>query len=189
MNAQPLITLAEQAHTALSLMILTDGRHHTTHVSEISECNRRATSALADFHAEQFRVFLPPLPRAAAADLAEALHAYMSAVFSSTLLMQGRATPPSDNRTAEYASLSRMSTLLLETVTSLARYAKGKHPPPPDTFRFYKELGLARAAHTREVMHSERSLHDRALNESLSGVSDALREAHRATLVLIMESV
>lgn len=186
MDAQPLITLAEEAHTALSLMILPDGR---AHVAEISECNRRATSVLADFHAESFKVFLPPLHRAAATSLAEALHAYLSAVFSAALLLQGHTMSPSENRKAEYESLGRMSAQLVEAVTSLARYVRGKHPTPPDTFRFYKEAGLARALHAKEILHSERSLHDRATSESLAKITSALREAYRATLILMMESV
>lgn len=185
MDAQSLITLAEEAHTALSLMIAS-GRDH---ISAISECNRRAASTLADFHAEQFKVFLPPLPRATAADLAEALYAYLSAVFSASLLLQGRTSPLSEQRAAEYASLGRMSRQLLDDVSLLTYCVKGKHPPTPDTFRFYKEWGLARAAHARESLYGERTLYDRALSESLSFVCATLREAHRATLVLLMESI
>jgi hypothetical protein len=189
MNTHPLITLAEQADSALCLWLSTDGHGRADRISEISECNRRATSALADFHADQFRVFLPPLPRAAATDLAEALYACMDAVFCTALLTRGRLPSPSENRSAEYRSLSRMSRLLRETVTSLSHVARGKSPTPPDTFLFYKELGLSRAAHTVEVLHGERTLYDRALNESLGTLAHALLDAHRAALVLMMECV
>jgi hypothetical protein len=188
MDIQPLLMLTNEAHTALALLLQATERGQGDCVTGISECNRRASSALADFHAQQFRAFVPPLPRAPAAAAAEALHSLVGAIFSAALLLP-RSADVGAHRREELRGLSRMSALLCETANMLPRFARGKQPPAPDTFRFYAEQNKVRASHALSVLHGERSLWDRAADESLGMLAHAMDEAHRALLVLMLESV
>lgn len=188
MTTPSLITLANEADTALTLLAEAFGQTSADSITGISECNRRATSALADFHAQQFRVFLPPLPRAAATNLAEALHALTGAIFCTALLLPRRPFANEHHRN-ELQGLSLMNRYLCEAVATLPRAAKGKTLPAPDTFRFYAELNKVRAAHALSLLHGERTLQDRAMGESMTEICRALREAWRAMLVLMMECV
>lgn len=189
MDIQSLLNLANEAHTALTL--LTEAAEHDSYslITGISECNRRASSTLADLHARLFRVFMPPLPREGCARFAEAQHTLTGAVFTAALLFPARTSSVGQHRREELRSLCRMSTLLYEATATLPRFSRGKQPPPPDTFRFYAEQNKTRAAHALCVLHDERSLYDRALNESLAEIARAQDRAWSALLTLMLQSV
>jgi hypothetical protein len=189
MDIQSILNLANEAHTALTL--LTEAAEHDSSclITGISECNRRASSTLADLHARLFRVFMPPLPREGCARLAEAQHTLMGTVFAAALLFPAHTSSVGEHRREELRDLCRMSALLYEATATLPRFVRGKQPPPPDTFRFYAEQNKARAAHALCVLHDERSLFDRALNESLGEIGRALDWAWSALLTLMLQSV
>ena len=189
MDIQPLLDLAGESHTALTLLSQAALRDDPNLIAGISECNRRASSALADLHAQLFRVFMPPLSRADSAAFAQAQHALTGAVFAAALLFPSRTASVGEHRREELRCLCRMSTLLYEAAATLPRFARGKQPPAPDTFRFYAEQNKARAAHALNVLHGERSLFDRALNEGLDSVGQALACAWQRLLALMLQSV
>ena len=189
MDIQSLLNLAGEARSALTLLTQAAEQEETAFVANISECNRRASSELADLHAQLFRVFMSPLSRADCAGLAEALHRLTGAVFAVALLFPSRSTSVGERRREELQSLCHMSILIYEAAATLPRFVRGKQPPAPDTFRFYAEQNKARAAHAMNVLHGERSLYDRALNEGLHDIEKALAEAYRALLVLMLQSV
>jgi hypothetical protein len=187
MNIQPFLSLCEQCCLALSLLENTASRRHTALIPDVSECHRRASSILADLHAELFRVFIPPFPRAAMGELGESLHALMGSIFGAALVLPHTAAK--QERTAVIEGLHRMAELLRTDVASLARLGKSKSYDPPDTYRFYAEGNKLRAALALTVWHGEQSLTDRAANEALFTVARRLEDAHSALLSLMLQSV
>ena len=188
MNLQPLFSLCRECVAALSLLSSMADRGHAETLSELSECQRRACSALADLHAELFRVFIPPLPRAEMGHLGETLRDVTGAVFAAAPLIR-RAPACLSQRKEELLGLCRMGDLLEEAISTLPRFARGKQPPAPDTFRFYAEQNKVRAIHNISVLHAERSLSDRALNERLCDVDHTLSRAYQSLLSLMLQSV
>ncbi len=187
MPADSLIRLTKQSHQALELLVQAMNERTADCISKISEYHRESTSTLADLHAHLFSVFLPSLPRSHSAAFGEAIYAVTDAVFRVSLLLPVHTA--NDRRANELEALLGMSKRLYDTAHTLPRYAKGKPPAPPDTYRFYAEQNKARAAHALTVRHAERTLTERALDESLCVLASRLREAHRSLICLMLESI
>ena len=187
MNSQPFLSLCEQCCLALSLLENTASRRNSAPISDVSECHRRASSLLADLHAELFRVFIPPFPRAAMGQLGESLHALMGAIFGAALVLPHTAAK--QERVAVIEGLRRMAELLKTDIASLARLEKNKSFDPPDTYRFYAEGNKLRAAMALTIRHGEQSLTDRAANEALFTVARRIEDAHVSLLSLMLQSV
>lgn len=187
MPVESLIHLTKTCHHALELLSRAMTRNTPDCVSKISECHRESSSTLADLHAHLFSAFLPPLPRSRSADFGEAVYAVTDAIFRAALLIPSHAG--NESRASELEALLGMSRRLLDATATLPRYVKGKPPTPPDTYRFYAEQNKARAAHALTVHHAERTLCDRALDESLCVLASRLTEAHRALVCLMLESI
>ena len=188
MNLQPLFSLCRECVDALSLLSSMADRGHAGALSELSECQRRACSTLADLHAELFFVFIPPLPRSEMGHLGETLRDVTGAVFAAASIVR-HAPSCLSQRKEELQGLCRMGGLIEEAVSTLPRFVRGKQPPAPDTFRFYAEQNKVRAIHGIRVLHAERTLLDRALNERLCDINDALSRAHQALLSLMLQSI
>lgn len=187
MPTDSLLHLTKECHHALELLAQAITKYTPDCVSKISECHRKSSSTLADLHAGLFSAFLPPLPRSHSAALGEAIYAVTDAIFRAALLLPLHAG--NDSRAGELEALLGMSRRLCDTAATLPRYVKGKPPAPPDTYRFYAEQNKARASHALTVRHAERTLTERALDESLCVVAARLGEAHRALICLMLESV
>lgn len=188
MNILPLLSLCKECTDCLSHLYAMAERGHASALSDVSECHRRACSTLADLHAELFRTFMTPLPRADMGRLGEALHDVTGAVFAAAQMAQ-RTVAALASRKDELQGLCRMGELLSQATATLPRFVKGKQPPAPDTYRFYAEQNKVRAAHAIVVLHAERSLTDRALDESLAQVARRLNDAYGALLSLMLQSV
>ncbi len=188
MNIQPLLLLGKECSTCLTLLSATAERTRPDALSELSECHRRASSTLADLHAELFRAFIPPLSRADMGNLGEALHSVTGSIFAAALIAQ-RSPACLSQRKEELEGLCRMGHLLLESTNTLPHFVRGKQPPTPDTYRFYAEQNKVRAAHAIGVLHAERSLTERALSEGLADIAKRLDDAHRLLLALMLQSV
>ena len=188
MNILPLLSLCKECTDCLSHLYAMAERGQASALSDVSECHRRASSALADLHAELFRAFMTPLPRADMGRLGEAFHDVTGAVFAAAQIAQ-RALTSLASRKEELQGLCRMGDLLSGAAATLPRFVKGKQPPAPDTYRFYAEQNKVRGAHTIDVLHAERSLADRALDEALAEVARRLNDAYGALLSLMLQSV
>jgi hypothetical protein len=183
-----LSSLAGELCTALSLYA-TALREPCEHcISDVSECNRRASSLAADTHARLFTLFCPPLPRTSTALLCEKLHTAIAEVFGATMLPLPRSLPGA-RLSGELHSLCRMGELIRHEVDRLPVLVKGKKAPPPDTYAYYTELTRARAAHALFLSHGARSPEERAVMDALSAVTRSLGEVYAALLFLMMEEL
>ena len=157
-------------------------------ITEISECNRRSASLVADTHAMLFTTFCPPLPRALCIALAEKLYAAVGATFGASLLLPPDWTP-NVRLTTELQCLCRMSEQLQACVKSLPQTIKGGRAPLPDTYAYHAEQTKARAAHALYLVHGGRNDSERPLLDGLDDICRALADAYAALLVLIGEAV
>lgn len=183
-----LCSLAAELCTALSLYTtaLSEPCEHC--ISDISECNRRASSLAADTHARLFTLFCPPLPRASTALLCEKLHAAVAEVFGASMLPVPHSLPGA-RLSGELQSLCRMGELIRHEIDRLPVLMKGKNAPPPDTYAYYTELTRARAAHALFLSHGDRSHDERAVMDALAAVARTLGEVYAAVLFLLMEEL
>lgn len=157
-------------------------------ISDISECNRRASSLAADTHTLLFTLFCPPLARASAAQLCEKLHAAVAAVFGASML-SSHGQHGNVRLGTELQSLVRIGSLIHREVDRLPDLVKGKKLAPPDAYAYYTELTRARAAHALFLSHGDRSADDRAMLDAMGAVTVALSDAYTAALYLLMENI
>lgn len=183
-----LSSLAGELCSALELYAALLTRPCEGCISDVSECNRRASSLAADTHALLFTLFCPPLARAPAAQLCEKLHAAVAAVFGAGML-SSREQRGNVRLGTELQSLVRMGTLIRYEVDRLPDLIKGKKLSPPDTYAYYTELTRARAAHALFLSHGDRAPDERTVLDGLAAVTVALCDAYAAALCLLMENI
>jgi hypothetical protein len=183
-----LSSLAAELCNALSLYhaALTDKCAHC--ITDISECNRRASSLAADTHAQLFTLFCPPLARAPAAQVCEKLHAAIATIFGASMLFP-HDRHPNVRFSTELQSLCRIGLFIRREIDRLPELIKGKKLTPPDTYAYYTELTRARAAHALFLSHGERSTDERLILDGLAAVTAALGDAYAAMLCLLMENI
>ena len=183
-----LSSLAAELCTALSLYTTALCEPCDYCISDISECNRRASSLAADTHARLFTLFCPPLPRISTSQLCERLHVAIAEVFGAVMLPVPRSLP-GVRLSGELQSLCRMGELIRHEIDRLPTLIKGKKASPPDTYAYYTELTRARAAHALFLSHGDRSAEERAVLDALSSVTCSLGEVYAAVLHLLMEEL
>lgn len=157
-------------------------------ITDISECNRRASSLAADAHAYLFTEFCPPLARAPAALACERMHAVVASVFGASMLFS-HERHPNVRLSTEVQSLGRIGGLIRREIDRLPHLIKGKKLTAPDTYAYYTELTRARAAHALFLSHGDRSSDERLMLDGLSAVTLALGDAYAAVICLLMENI
>ena len=183
-----LSSLAAELCSALSLYhtVLTEPCEGC--ITDISECNRRASSLAADTHAQLFTLFCPPLARAPAALVCERLHATIAVIFGASMLFS-HDHHPNVRLATEVQSLCRIGSFIRREMDRLPELIKGKKLTPPDTYAYYTELTRARAAHALFLSHCDRSADERLILDGFADVTLALSDAYAATLCLLMENI
>ncbi len=185
---EALTRLSDELCDALSLLTTVLTEPCAVCITQISECNRRSASLVADTHAQLFSAFCPPLPRSSCVMLGEKLYAAIGTVFGASLLLPPAWTP-NVRLVTEMQSLCRMSELLQACVKHLPQMIKGSRVPLPDTYAFHAEQTKVRAAHALYLVHGEHTSVERTLSDGLNGIAFALADAYAALLALVAESL